>query len=84
MTAQQIKVSIADDHKIFRDGIKMALRDREYLKILLCIFVWTIEFASASPHPCQDSPTVHQELLCASRYLGAESVVSTSFTRMNL
>lgn len=34
MTAQQIKVSIADDHKIFRDGIKMALRDREYLKIL--------------------------------------------------
>ena len=34
MTAQQIKVSIADDHKIFRDVIKMALRDREYLKIL--------------------------------------------------
>lgn len=34
MIAQQIKVSIADDHKIFRDGIKMALRDREYLKIL--------------------------------------------------
>lgn len=34
MSAQQIKVSIADDHKIFRDGIKMALRDREYLKIL--------------------------------------------------
>jgi DNA-binding NarL/FixJ family response regulator len=34
MTAQQIKVSIADDHKIFRDGIKMALKDREYLKIL--------------------------------------------------
>ncbi|HEU4470498.1 MAG TPA: response regulator transcription factor [Flavisolibacter sp.] len=34
MTAQQIKVSIADDHKIFRDGIKMALRDRDYLKIL--------------------------------------------------
>jgi DNA-binding NarL/FixJ family response regulator len=30
----QIKVAIADDHKIFRDGIKMALRDREYLKIL--------------------------------------------------
>ncbi|MBD0333764.1 MAG: response regulator transcription factor, partial [Chitinophagaceae bacterium] len=23
-----------DDHKIFRDGIKMALKDREYLKIL--------------------------------------------------
>ena len=34
MTAQQIRVAIADDHKIFRDGIKMALRDREYLKIL--------------------------------------------------
>ena len=34
MTAQQIKVAIADDHKIFRDGIKMALRDRDYLKIL--------------------------------------------------
>ena len=34
MTAQQIKVCIADDHKIFRDGIKMALKDREYLKIL--------------------------------------------------
>jgi DNA-binding NarL/FixJ family response regulator len=34
MTAQQIRVALADDHKIFRDGIKMALRDREYLKIL--------------------------------------------------
>src|SRR4028119_1169850 len=34
MTAQQIKVSIADDHKIFRDGIRMALKDRDYLKIL--------------------------------------------------
>ena len=34
MTADQIKVAIADDHKIFRDGIKMALRDKEYLKIL--------------------------------------------------
>jgi DNA-binding NarL/FixJ family response regulator len=33
MTAE-IKVSIADDHKIFRDGIKMALKDRQYLKIL--------------------------------------------------
>jgi DNA-binding NarL/FixJ family response regulator len=29
-----IKVAIADDHKIFRDGIKMALKDKEYLKIL--------------------------------------------------
>ena len=34
MIPQQIKVAIADDHKIFRDGIKMALRDRDYLKIL--------------------------------------------------
>ena len=34
MTAQQIKVSIADDHKIFRDGIRMALKDRDYLNIL--------------------------------------------------
>ena len=34
MIADQIKVAIADDHKIFRDGIKMALRDKEYLKIL--------------------------------------------------
>jgi DNA-binding NarL/FixJ family response regulator len=34
MTAQQIKVCIADDHKIFRDGIRMALKDREFLKIL--------------------------------------------------
>src|SRR5687767_15816597 len=34
MTVDQIKVAIADDHKIFRDGIKMALRDKEYLKIL--------------------------------------------------
>ncbi len=29
-----IKVAIADDHKIFRDGIKMALKEREFLKIL--------------------------------------------------
>ena len=33
-TVQQIKVAIADDHKIFRDGIRMALREKEYLKIL--------------------------------------------------
>ena len=29
-----IKVAIADDHKIFRDGIKMALKNKEYLKII--------------------------------------------------
>src|SRR6476659_3186551 len=34
MSTQQIKVAIADDHKIFRDGIRMALKDKEYLKIL--------------------------------------------------
>src|SRR4028118_2088841 len=34
MTTQVIKVAIADDHKIFRDGIRMALKDRDYLKIL--------------------------------------------------
>ncbi|MBD0349980.1 MAG: response regulator transcription factor [Flavisolibacter sp.] len=34
MTAQQIKLAIVDDHKIFRDGIKMSLKDRDYLKIL--------------------------------------------------
>ena len=34
MTAQQIKVAIADDHKIFRDGIRMALKDKEFLKII--------------------------------------------------
>ncbi|RYY96630.1 MAG: response regulator transcription factor [Chitinophagaceae bacterium] len=35
MTAdQQIKVAIADDHKIFRDGIKMALSGRNYIKII--------------------------------------------------
>lgn len=33
-SSPQIKVSIADDHKIFRDGIKMALTGKEYLKIL--------------------------------------------------
>lgn len=29
-----IKLAIADDHKIFRDGIRMALKPREHLKIL--------------------------------------------------
>ena len=28
------KIAIADDHKIFRDGIKMALSDRPHLKLL--------------------------------------------------
>ena len=34
MASTQIKIAIADDHKIFRDGIKMALSNRENLKIL--------------------------------------------------
>jgi DNA-binding NarL/FixJ family response regulator len=34
MNPHQIKVAIADDHKIFRDGLKMALKDKDYLKIL--------------------------------------------------
>jgi DNA-binding NarL/FixJ family response regulator len=34
MGNEQIKLAIADDHKIFRDGLKMALKDRAYLKIL--------------------------------------------------
>lgn len=34
MNIQQIKVAIADDHKIFRDGIKMSLKDRDYIRIL--------------------------------------------------
>ncbi|HLF45436.1 MAG TPA: response regulator transcription factor [Chitinophagaceae bacterium] len=34
MNVDQIKVAIADDHKIFRDGIKMALKDKEYLRII--------------------------------------------------
>jgi DNA-binding NarL/FixJ family response regulator len=38
MNAQLIKVAIADDHKIFRDGIKMALSGREHLK-----FLWEAE-----------------------------------------
>jgi DNA-binding NarL/FixJ family response regulator len=36
--AEPIKVAIADDHKIFRDGIKMALSGKEYLRI-----VWEAE-----------------------------------------
>jgi DNA-binding NarL/FixJ family response regulator len=31
---EAIKVAIADDHKIFRDGIKMALAGKDYLKII--------------------------------------------------
>jgi DNA-binding NarL/FixJ family response regulator len=31
---EPIKVAIADDHKIFRDGIKMALSGKDYLRII--------------------------------------------------
>jgi DNA-binding NarL/FixJ family response regulator len=35
MTSERIiKVALADDHKIFRDGIRMAIKDRDYIKIL--------------------------------------------------
>lgn len=33
-SANTIKIAIADDHKIFRDGIKMALSGKENLKML--------------------------------------------------
>ncbi len=29
-----IQLALADDHKIFRDGIKMALKNREYIRII--------------------------------------------------
>ena len=29
-----IKIALADDHKIFRDGIKMALKGKDYLRVL--------------------------------------------------
>jgi DNA-binding NarL/FixJ family response regulator len=32
--SNEIKVAIADDHKIFRDGIRMSLKDKAYLKLL--------------------------------------------------
>jgi DNA-binding NarL/FixJ family response regulator len=38
MNAEIIKVAIADDHKIFRDGIRMALSNRDHLK-----FLWEAE-----------------------------------------
>ncbi len=34
MTEHMIKIAIADDHKIFRDGIKMALSGKSNLKML--------------------------------------------------
>ena len=33
-SGEVIKVAIADDHKIFRDGIKMALSGKKFLKII--------------------------------------------------
>ena len=48
MSTQQIKVAIADDHKIFRDGIRMALKDKEYLKIL-----WEAEDGKDLQHKLQ-------------------------------
>lgn len=34
ITKEPIQVAIADDHKIFRDGIKLALSNRERIKII--------------------------------------------------
>src|SRR5687767_13975439 len=48
MSSQEIKIAIADDHKIFRDGIRMALKDREYLKIL-----WEAEDGKDLQHKLQ-------------------------------
>ena len=31
---EPIKVAIADDHKIFRDGIRMSLSGKDYLRII--------------------------------------------------
>jgi DNA-binding NarL/FixJ family response regulator len=33
-STEPIKVAIADDHKIFRDGIKMALSGKDYIRII--------------------------------------------------
>lgn len=33
-TDRTIKLAIADDHKIFRDGLRTSLKDRDYIKIL--------------------------------------------------
>ncbi|HEV7333662.1 MAG TPA: response regulator transcription factor [Flavisolibacter sp.] len=48
MNAQLIKVAIADDHKIFRDGIKMALTGRDQLK-----FLWEAEDGKDLMHKIQ-------------------------------
>ena len=48
MNAQQIRVAIADDHKIFRDGIKMALSGRDHLK-----FLWEAEDGKDLMHKIQ-------------------------------
>src|SRR5690349_6877417 len=47
-STQIIKVAIADDHKIFRDGIRMALKDKEYLRIL-----WEAEDGKDLQHKMQ-------------------------------
>jgi len=48
MSTQEIKVAIVDDHKIFRDGIRMALKDKEYLKI-----IWEAEDGKDLMHKIQ-------------------------------
>ena len=46
-----IKLALADDHKIFRDGIKMALKGKEYLKLL-----WEAEDGKDLMHKMQLKP----------------------------
>ena len=75
---QQIKVAIADDHKIFRDGIRMALKDKEYLKIL-----WEAEDGKDLMHKLQLKLPAHnlRKLTCNSSTelcLPAEATLAAS------
>ena len=29
-----IQLALADDHKIFRDGVRMAMKNRDYIRII--------------------------------------------------
>ena len=65
-----IKVALADDHKIFRDGIKMALKGKEYLKIL-----WEAEDGRDLMHKMQiKKPDV---LLMDIRMPGMDGIAAT-------
>lgn len=47
-TEKIIRLAIADDHKIYRDGIRMALKDRDYIKI-----IWEAEDGKDMTHKLQ-------------------------------